>query len=130
MIILTELSDVLSAAKANMLHCDERMCECKSTEPIKEFLNKTEKPHLKLYANFNAWVNKLAEKNPNWDFWVNFVFRDCLSYLCLYLAMRSDLWNLRVGGIKKLAPMFAAFDRPHYQKLIPNHLHDLAKMTK
>ena len=29
-----------------------------------------------------------------------------------------------------MAPMFGAFDRPHYQKLIPNHLRDLAKMPR
>ena len=27
-----------------------------------------------------------------------------------------------------MASLFVAFDRPHYQKLIPNHLRDLAKM--
>ena len=42
--------------------------------------------------------------------------------------MRGGLWKLRLGGIKSLAPLFAAFDRFHYQKLLPNHLHDLAKM--
>ena len=26
--------------------------------------------------------------------------------------------------------MFVAFDRPHYQKLIPNHLRDFAKMPR
>ena len=30
--------------------------------------------------------------------------------------------------IKSTAPLFVAFDRPHYQKFIPNHLRDLAKM--
>ena len=29
-----------------------------------------------------------------------------------------------------MAPMFVAFDRLHYQKLIQNHLRDLAKMPK
>ena len=51
-----------------------------------------------------------------------------LSYLSLFLSMRSGLWKLRLSGIKSMAPLFVAFDRPHYQKLIPNHLRDLAKM--
>ena len=29
-----------------------------------------------------------------------------------------------------MAPLFVAFDRPHYQKLIPNHLWDIAKMPR
>ena len=29
-----------------------------------------------------------------------------------------------------MAPLFVAFDRPHYQKLIPNHLRDIAKMPR
>ena len=51
-----------------------------------------------------------------------------LSYLSLFLSMRSGIWKLRLSGIKSMAPLFVAFDRPHYQKLIPNHLRDLANM--
>ena len=121
------ISDTLSRAKSNMLECSKKMGECASAEPFKQYLERTGEAHSKAYKNFNVWVTSLAEKDPNWKFWVNFVLRD-LSYLSLRLSMRGGLWKLRLGGIKKLAPLFAAFDRPHYQKLIPNHLHDLAKM--
>lgn len=51
-----------------------------------------------------------------------------LSYLFLFVSMCSGMWKLRLSGIKGMAPLFVAFDRPHYQTLIPNHLRDLAKM--
>ena len=71
------------------------------------------------------WIDQLSENNPKLEALVRFCFRDLMSCLCLYFSMRGGLWNLRFGGIKTLAPLFAAFDRPHYQRLIPNHLHDL-----
>ena len=72
----------------------------------------------------------LKKKDRNWKFWANFVFHDMLSYLSLFVSTRSGMWKLRLSGIKSMAPLFVAFDRPHYQKLIPNHLKDLAKMPR
>ena len=31
-------------------------------------------------------------------------------------------------GIKQIAPLFAAFDRPHYQKLFLCHIHEVLLM--
>ena len=53
---------------------------------------------------------------------MNFVFRDAFSYFSLFILIRSGIWNLQLYGIKQIGPLFAAFDRPHYQKLIPCHL--------
>ena len=39
-------------------------------------------------------------------------------------------WNLRLFAIKQIAPLFAAFDRPHYQKLLPTHLHEVLTMSQ
>ena len=121
------ISDILSAAKANML-CYEGSAVDTSTDHMKVYLERNGRTHSNLFKEFQSWVGKLAEEDPNWKFWANFVFRDLLSYLSLYVSMRGGLWKLRMGGIKTLAPLFAAFDRPHYQKLLPNHLHDLATM--
>lgn len=34
-------------------------------------------------------------------------------------------------GIKQIAPLFfAAFDRPHYQKVLPDHLHEILLMPE
>ena len=38
--------------------------------------------------------------------------------------------EVETEGIKSMAPLFVAFDPPHYQKLIPNHLRDLAKIPR
>ena len=51
----------------------------------------------------------------NWKFWSKFFFCDMLS---LYLSMQGGLWDLWLGGIKYLTPLFASFGRPYYQKLI------------
>ena len=48
-----------------------------------------------------------------------------MTYIELFLAMRSGDWLLRTSSIKNMAPIFTAFDHPTYQKLISAHLHDL-----
>lgn len=35
-----------------------------------------------------------------------------------------------MGAIKSMATLFAAFDRPNYQKLIPEHIVDMLSISK
>ena len=123
------IADIMSAAKANMLECSKKMSKSESSDPLKEYLERTRGVHFEVYMQFTEWVSALT-KDPNWKFWANFVFRDMLSYLSLFISMRSGMWKLRLSAIKSMAPLFVAFDRPHYQKLIPNHLRDLAKIPR
>ena len=77
------------------------------------------------HSNFQYFVNEMANKDINWKFWKQFVFEDMLAYICLYLAIRSGCWELRLASIKLMAPIFTAFDHQTYRKLIAQHLADL-----
>ena len=76
-------------------------------------------------SNFMNFVHKMAEKDAVWNLWVNFVFTNCHCYLTLYLAIRSCNWKLRLSSLNQMAPLFAAFDRDTYKRIIPRHLADL-----
>ena len=74
------ISDILSAAKANML-CYEGSAVDTSTDHMKVYLERNGRTHSNLFKEFQSWVGKLAEEDPNWKFSANFVFRDLLSYM-------------------------------------------------
>ena len=75
--------------------------------------------------DFTTFLREESSKDRTKQFWCQFVFQDCYAYVCLYMAIRSGNWDLRMGAIKSMAALFTAFDRPKYQKLIPQHIVDL-----
>ena len=81
-----------------------------------------ESSHLK---NFQLFLKQCSEQDDTWKFWTQFLLEDCLAYIGLYLAVRCHKWKLRVSSLKQMAPLFSAYDRIHYQRLIPHHLADL-----
>lgn len=94
---------------------------------IKELLeNVTQKYNVqqKFHDNFKE-INEDSIR-----FWGEFIFRNCAAYIALYLAIRRGQWSLRVAAIKEMAALFAAFDRPKYQKLIPQHIKDMVYLPK
>ena len=80
------------------------------------------------YNDFMGFMDTLCRESDTVRFWYRFVSTDCLAYIGLFLSIRYRNWELRTGSIKELAAIFAAFDRPTYQQLIPRHIHELLLM--
>ena len=97
--------------------------ELSSTEILKQVDSLLSDDH----QNFQSFIKEYCKKDDTWKFWAQFVFEDCLAYIGLYLAVRNHNWKLRVTCLKQMAPLFSAYDRIHYQQLIPHHLADLKK---
>ena len=51
--------------------------------------------------------------------------KSMLPYLGLYASMRSEQWDLRLGSLKMMAPIFHAFDSGNYINTIPNHIAEM-----
>ena len=65
---------------------------------------------------FQTFLCMMEEKDLNWKCWKQFVFVDALSYVGLFLAIRSGNWKLRVASIKLMASIFTAFDHQTFLK--------------
>ncbi len=105
----------------------ERMGQL-STEDVdlEDVLTKVERITEETRAStlFIEFVEKRAQDDDTWRLWKQFVFTDCMAYLSLYLGIRSSNWKLRMSGLKMMVPLFAAYDRPCYSKIIPHHFAD------
>ena len=71
---------------------------------------------------FMLFCAEMSEKLHTFKFWNDFIHRDCMSYIQLYIAIRSGNWGLRNAALKEIAPLFHACDRQNYSKMIPIHL--------
>ena len=80
-----------------------------------------------LQEEFKTYLTAMASTDDTRSFWKEFVFSDCFSYMQLYVAIRCQNWELRNSALKLMAPLFMAYDRTTYQRLIPYHLADLQK---
>ena len=69
------------------------------------------------YDKFKKFIQTQAQKDDTWRFWVQFAFQDVMAYIGLYLSIRSGDWELRMGSMKCMAPVFTAFDHSIYQKV-------------
>ena len=117
-------NDFLSSTSAHLCECNKECHDKNSTTPLQAFLKQMNSLHPNFFGDFRSWLLDLQNKDPIWKFWINFVFRDAFSYFSLFFAIRGGIWNLRLYGIKQIAPLFAAFDRLHY------HLHEVLTMPQ
>ena len=77
-----------------------------------------------VHDHFTTFVTAMKDKYPNWKFWNDFVSLNTFAYIALFASIRSGNWNLRLASIKLIAPVFSAFYRRTYRKLLPQHLAD------
>ena len=77
------------------------------------------------HKKFKLFMEQLIAKDNTLKFWYQFIFMDCFCYLSLYLAIRSSNWKLRLSSLKMMVPLFSAFDRDFYERIIPHHLADI-----
>ena len=82
---------------------------------------------LNIEENFMNFVKEQTDEA--WKLWVQYVFQDCYCYITLYLALHSSKWELCVSSLKQMAPLFAVLDRSTYERIIPNHLADIAEFS-
>ena len=122
--------DILSPVKQKLEECNQECIGSKSFRPLEEYLAASSSQYNTLYKEFHDYLTAMANRDENWKFWMNFVLRDAYAYITLFLAIRGGLWKLRTGSIKMMAPLFTAFDRPHYRKIIPQHLRDLQTLPE
>ena len=80
---------------------------------------------LDVCGSFTFFVAQASSTNSTWKFWSQFVLKDALCYIGLFIAIRSANWDLRMASIKLMASVFSAFDHLTYKKLIAQHLADV-----
>lgn len=67
---------------------------------------------------------KMSNLDNVWKLWSQFIFKDAMAYVSLFLAIRSGDWHLSIESVKQMASLFTAFDHPTYQKLISSRFTD------
>ena len=72
----------------------------------------------------------IASEQDTTRFWYEFITNDCLAYIGLFVGIRYRQWELRMAALKKQAPIFTAFDRNIYQRLIPQHIADILSLPE
>ena len=77
-----------------------------------------------LEEEYSLFCKEMCEKSKTFRYWINFL-RDMKPYIGMYIANRLGAWNLRMASLKLLIPLFHAFDRPIYSRILPWHLYHM-----
>lgn len=65
--------------------------------------------------------------DETWCFWLQFLMEDFASYLALFIGVRTRSWNLRMAGIKEMAPLWYLTE---LLTRIPHHLTEVTSYAK
>ena len=123
----TEHSDTLAHVSQWLQSFPTATSEQQCHRNLQELLSDVMEKHPMFLEDFDKFMQSMASRDQSWRFWQQFVFQDCLAYLGLFLAIRTGNWHLRMASMKQMAALFTAFDRPCYEKLIAQHIHDICK---
>ena len=123
-------SDFLESASEWIKSFPPSQDQNKAHRNLKQMIEDLSEKYEDFQQEFTTFIGRQASLNTTWKFWTQYVFQDCFAYVSLHLAMRSGRWDLRMAAIKSMAALFTAFDRPNYQKLIPQHIVDMLTIPK
>ena len=105
--------------------CVYKFVEWLYLQLMKDLIASSDMPYISssFEADFHQYCSQCASKMPTFKFWNLFVHRDMISYMGLYLAIRSRNFRLRNVCARLLdAPVFHALDRHVYLRIIPHSL--------
>ena len=77
--------DLLSASYAKICECSKMYERDNSSVPLQTFLMEFQRQNPNLLPSFRKWVSKIADRDVNWKFWENFVFRDIFVHQGRYV---------------------------------------------
>ena len=129
-------SDYLGDIKSLLVSLITKLTEVSTDEELQDFrgtVHERFSTQLNLsgaFEDFTHFMEDIGKRQDTIRFWHQFVMKDCFAYLCLFIGIRYRNWMLRTCGIKLMAAVFSAFDRPIYQQLIPQHLLDIQRLPK
>ena len=120
----------MELVKYNLFECNKVCVENNSYDDYAERVEILNSVSEDLYNKFIKFILDMAEMDETWKFWHGFVFHDCLAYMGLYTSIRSGNWTLRLSSLKEMCPLFTAYDRVNYLKILPQHFAELMSLPE
>ena len=116
-------SEALAASvRARLIHCNKKCMEEHAFDEYIDVTRAIESDCEAVYNDFIAFVKDLASRD---GFGMAFVFHDCLAYVGLYLAIQGGSWSPHMASLKESCPLFTAFDRVNYLKILHQHFAEI-----
>ena len=75
------------------------------------------------------WVKAKADEHKTFRLWAKLMLKDYPAYLALRTALRAGDSKLRLGALRRMAPVFCGYGKDRYKWLVSVRLADMARMT-